>query len=83
MSVLCMAVHCCVLEGMTIADRHESITILGTVGNTVKLLGYLENPTQSFYKDDQAVYTKEHIYQLTKTPAGFAFSLVQMKALTG
>lgn len=64
--------ECCVLTrapGLT-HERPEPITILATMGNTVKLPGYFESPTEPFYKDNNVVYAREHIYEVTQTPVG-------------
>ena len=74
MTLLCMAamtVECCVLKrerGFT-AERLESVTIVGIMGNTINLEWYLESSTCPFYKDNQVVYASEHI-QADKDPSG-------------
>lgn len=77
MSLLSMIVECCVLKrpkGLT-SDRSEPITIIGTMGTTVKLPGYLESPIQPFYKDSEAVYASEHIYDLKMTTLGYQVNI--------
>lgn len=85
MTLLCMAammaammtVKCCVLKrekGLT-GDRLEPVTIVGIMGNTIRLLGYLETPTQPFYKDHQLMNAGEHIYELTIASAGYQVNI--------
>ena len=70
-------VECCVLKrakGST-DETPEPITVSGTMGNTVKLPGYLKSPVQAFFKDHHASYASEHIYELTETPLGYRVSI--------
>ncbi|XP_062847862.1 uncharacterized protein LOC134310243 [Trichomycterus rosablanca] len=70
MATALMSVDCCVLKrakGPT-NQRVNPVTIIGTMGSTVRLLGYLNSPDQHFYKDDKIVYATEHIYELSGTP---------------
>ncbi|XP_042168109.1 uncharacterized protein LOC121842032 [Oncorhynchus tshawytscha] len=70
-------VECCVLTRATgLTDqRPEPFSIVATMGNTVKLPGYLANSTEPFYKDNNVVYATEHIYDLMLTPVGSQVSI--------
>lgn len=71
-----MTFECCVLKGSKglTDERIEPPIIIGTLGTSVKLQGYLETPTQRFYKDNQVMYATEH-YELMTTPVGYQVNI--------
>lgn len=77
MCMTALAVECCALKrakGLTDGIL-EPVTIIGTMGKSVRLPGYLESTTQPFYKDNQVLHAIEHIYELTKTPSGYQVNI--------
>lgn len=57
-------VECCVLnraKGLRV-EKLEHVAVVGTVGDTDKLPGYLESPTQPLFKDNQGLYAGEFIH---------------------